>query len=44
VEIKPISNGAALPSASVDELKATIENFNINSSMFNTAVSLADFQ
>jgi len=39
VEIKPISNGANQPSAaSVDELKATIENFSINTSMFNTAV------
>lgn len=38
VEIKPITNGANQPGASVDELKATIENFSINSSMFNTAV------
>ncbi|XP_057365532.1 F-BAR domain only protein 2-like isoform X2 [Daphnia carinata] len=37
VEIKPITNGANLPSATVDELKATIEGFNINTSMFNTA-------
>lgn len=39
VEIKPITNGANLPSATVDELKATIEGFNINTSMFNTVVS-----
>ena len=40
VEIKPITNGSNLPSATVDELKATIEGFNINtSSMFNTVVS-----
>ncbi|XP_046463815.1 F-BAR domain only protein 2-like isoform X9 [Daphnia pulex] len=37
VEIKPITNGSNLPSATVDELKATIEGFNINTSMFNTA-------
>jgi hypothetical protein len=40
VEIKPITNGANVPSATVDELKATIEGFNINTSMFNTAVTL----
>lgn len=39
VEIKPITNGANMPSATVDELKATIEGFNINTSMFNTVVS-----
>ena len=39
VEIKPINNGTALPGATVDELKATIESFNINSTaMFNTTV------
>ena len=38
VEIKPITNGANQPGASsIDELKATIGNLNINSSMFNTA-------
>ena len=40
VEIKPIANGSNLPSASVDELKATIEGLNINSNMFNTIVCL----
>jgi len=36
VEIKPIANGNNQPSATVDELKATIGSLNINTSMFNT--------
>lgn len=44
VEIKPITNGSNLPSATVDELKATIEGFNINTSMFNTVVRLKDLR
>lgn len=30
VEIKPISNGAGPISASVDELRATVENFSLS--------------